>query len=166
MFTDGSSVDLGQQFLVLNWGNTYPVNRVLGSNRVSTNITYPSPFPASIRAGYGDGVAGGGDFGIYHQEFDLAAVGLNVKALYSITFTIYSTNNYSVFAVSGDALGSPAPPPVLSIHRTGDMAELTWNRGFLQSKTELDAPWIDMPDAASPHAMSLSEPRGFFRVRE
>ena len=164
-FTDGTSADLGQSFVAVQWGFIDPANRVLGSNRVSANLNYPSPFPATIRAGYDDGVTGGGDYSINHREFDLTAAGLNQKALHSLTFTNYSSSNFTVFAVSGVALANSLPPPVLNIQRSGSGVEVTWDRGMLQDSADLCAPWNDLPYAVSPWFMDASGPQRFFRVK-
>ena len=164
-FTDGTSADLGQSFVAIQWGSEDMDNRVFGSNRVSANLNYPSPFPATIRAGSDDGVAGGGNYGINHREFDLAAAGLHQMALHSITFTNYTSSNLSIFAVSGVALASALQPPALSILPWGSGVEVRWDRGVLQDSADLTGPWNDLPYAVSPWFRDAGGPQRFFRVR-
>lgn len=164
-FVDGTTAELGQN-LALQWGTGATPQQVITSHRVSTDITYPSPFPASIQAGYDDGIAAGGAWSIYRQEFDLRAAGLDQKALLSITFTNHSNSNYTVFAVSGTPLAVPASPPTIGVRRVGSLMEVTWDHGVLQQCGAVGGLWVDLPDAVSPHFVDTTGPSPqFFRVR-
>ncbi len=162
-FTDGQSVSLGNTYLQLQWGAGG--NDVVGTfDRVSTVISYPSPFPASFVAGSDDGTFAGSGFHVYHRSFDLAALGLNNKPLESITLTNYSASNLTIFAVSGDPASVLASRAMLTAERVGSGIELRWDRGVLQTAVEVSGPWEDIV-TDSPYVTGTSEPQRFFRVR-
>jgi len=56
-------------------------------------------------------------------------------------------------------------PPNLGVRSVGSQTELTWDRGSLQEAEELTGPWDDVMDAFSPHLVTPSAPRKFYRTR-
>jgi len=62
------------------------------------------------------------------------------------------------------SLVTPSPPQLMA--RTVDrQVQLTWDRGALQEAEQLSGPWTDVTDAFSPHSVSATNPRNFFRTR-
>jgi hypothetical protein len=159
-FTDGTSADLGQNFILPTWDSSDLTNLAFTSERIATYGSNPSPFPRYLKAGYDDGRVWPGVWNIYHRKFNLAELGLNQKALFSITFTNYTGANYTALAVSG-----VAPVPTLSLRRVDSEAELSWDRGTLQGSESPAGPWNDLISAVSPWRASLSGPTRFFRLR-
>ena len=56
-------------------------------------------------------------------------------------------------------------PPTLWARLVNSKTELAWDRGVLQEAAELTGPWQDMPEAFSPHLVSVSTPHRFYRTR-
>jgi len=59
----------------------------------------------------------------------------------------------------------PPPPPLLTMRQVGMEIELTWDRGILESATDLDGPWNMVQDAFSPHSVALIGLQALYRVR-
>jgi len=62
------------------------------------------------------------------------------------------------------SLVTPAPPTVTA-RRDGTEIEIRWKRGTLQSAEEINGNWSDVTDAFSPHQLSPSGLRKFYRAR-
>jgi hypothetical protein len=56
-------------------------------------------------------------------------------------------------------------PPTLAARPLGTQTELTWDRGVLQEAGEITGPWNDVVEAFSPHLVSPTAPRQFYRTR-
>lgn len=82
---------------------------------------------------------------------------------------LVSTGNLSSGAGAGviyqiKSLVMPTPPTV-TVRQVGTQIELHWNRGVLQSAEAVNGPWTDVADAFSPHLVTPTGPRGFYRTR-
>jgi hypothetical protein len=53
----------------------------------------------------------------------------------------------------------------LSVHPLGDQLQLTWPGGVLQSAPEATGPYEDITNAISPHRITPSNARNFYRVK-
>ena len=62
------------------------------------------------------------------------------------------------------SLVTPAPPTVTA-RRVGAQIELQWDRGALQTATEVNGVWSDVADAFSPYVIVSDGPHKFYRVK-
>lgn len=62
------------------------------------------------------------------------------------------------------SLVMPTSPP-LTVRAVSGQVELMWDRGTPQEAEQLSGPWSEVTDAFSPHAVSPTHPRKFFRIR-
>jgi hypothetical protein len=57
------------------------------------------------------------------------------------------------------------PPVVLSLQPSGNGLTLVWPGGTLQSATNLNGAWIDVPGATCPCPVTPSEAQQFYRIK-
>jgi uncharacterized repeat protein (TIGR01451 family) len=71
------------------------------------------------------------------------------------------------FGHSGQSLPFDVVLPLvtITIQTSGSQMQLTWPHGILQSASEAAGPYTDVIGATSPHTVTFSAPRQFFRVR-
>ena len=53
----------------------------------------------------------------------------------------------------------------LETDRKPNGLEVRWSLGTLQHSTDVDGPWLDVPNAASPWSVAIDQPSAFFRVK-
>jgi hypothetical protein len=85
----------------------------------------------------------------------------------SVAFTPADATNYITATAGVTVLVDPGAPPVLSFNRLGNALVLTWSgSSVLQSATEPNGSYQDVPGATPPYTNNLSSSANcFFRLR-
>jgi hypothetical protein len=85
----------------------------------------------------------------------------------SVTFITTDTTNYSTATASVTITVDAGAPPVLSFVRSGNALVLTWSdSSVLQSATDAEGSYQDVPGATAPYTNNLSSSaKQFFRLR-
>jgi hypothetical protein len=153
-----------------------PLQVTVGSSNNNSAITFPGgsstlrlanssaqPWDSSailyVTNWHGSAV-GGGQTQLY---FGSNASGLTSQQLAQIKFNLSGGLSAARILPTGEVV----PQQVLTDSRSGNTLTLTWGPGWtLQSSTDVAGPYHDVPEAASPHTVSMDNPSQFFRLRQ
>jgi hypothetical protein len=149
---------------VIDDGVAFYLNgQLLHSRRVNLPLDYLSTATRSV------------DAAVYEGPFDLPATALLTTGNL-LAAEVHQVNGASGDIVFGAVLEAlvfpsqldPPAPPVLTISRQGNGAQILWSppSGVLQQSDNLPGQWTDVAGATSPWVVPFDRARSFFRLRE
>jgi len=104
--------------------------------------------------------SGPNGFSSNNQNPSIAGATMNASGIYSVTATIGACTS-----ISATTTVTVNPPVVLSLQPSGNGLTLVWPGGTLQSATNLNGAWIDVPGATCPCPVTPSEAQQFYRIK-
>jgi hypothetical protein len=158
------------------WAQDTGGNTISGPQTVTVNdttpptITCPADVTVSANAG---GTATNVALGspVTGDNCSVASVGNNAPSAYPLGATVVTwtvtdgSGNTATGVQNVTVVPSSSPPGNLAISADGGRVTITWDGGVLQQADDVLGVYTDVPEAASPYTIAVSDAQKFYRAR-